>query len=77
MKSSPDGLQIFISSSLKGNTLILEIKNTGKWEANGLTSGRGIKNIKERLRNAYPGNHLFDVYEREGMIHVTIKISLP
>ena len=74
MRSSTHALTIIISSQITEGWLNLEIKNTGKLDKEQISEGTGLSNIKERLINAYPNNHSFDISENNGWIKVIIKI---
>lgn len=75
-KSSPKKLLIVVSAFQEDSWLNIIIKNTGKWIIDESKSGKGIKNVRERLDNAYPGNHDFDISEKEGYVIITLKIKL-
>jgi LytS/YehU family sensor histidine kinase len=57
----------------------LEVSNSGKWiEKNSQGNdgtGTGLKNIKERLENAFPENHIFEIKKNENHVKVVIKIN--
>ena len=36
----------------------------------------GLKNIKERLENAYPGSYTLDISSEEGSVLVTLKLGI-
>ena len=69
-------MDIRVSSQIRDNWLELGIVNTGKFEPDNSRVGTGIKNVRERLENAYPGNHEFEILQREDRVHIIIKISL-
>ena len=75
MKSSPDGLQIIIRTTMLEDWLNIEIMNTGIWGTAENIEGMGLKNIKSRLQNAYPNKHIFKITKETGWIHVLIKIN--
>jgi len=78
MKTSTLPLLISIKAKLIKETLCLEICNSGKWlesEANNSSTGTGLNNVKQRLLNAYPQNHSFEVIKENSNVCVKIKIS--
>jgi len=72
--SSPGGVDIRLSSDIKGDWLILEIVNTGNFEPEENRSGAGLSNVRERLVNAYPDKHEFEIIQVEDKVHAIIKI---
>lgn len=81
MHSSPIPLRISITARVSNDTLMIEVCNTGKWSepipdknGNG-TNGTPLKNVRERLANAYPGRHRFEIIERKDGVCVRIEIS--
>lgn len=60
---------------------MIEVCNTGKWiepaqeEKQGFVStGTGLDNVRRRLENAFPHRHRFEVFEKEGKVHVQLEI---
>ena len=75
MKSSPyNKIEIVIEASVEGPNLVIIITNTGKWKENEGDNTTGIRNVKERLDNAYPGNYFLDISEERGLVKVEIKV---
>jgi len=75
MKSSPDSLNILINGYCKGGALILEVINNGIW-IESQNEGTGIKNVFERLENAYPGKYKLDIGSTGGVVEVKIEIMI-
>lgn len=75
-RSKPDKLKININSFMKDSWLIINIDNTGKWEYSEFAYGTGIKNIKNRLNNAYPSKHEFNIRKENDWIKVKLQINL-
>ncbi len=81
MKSNPKPLEIVISVKLENDKLYLKVSNTGQWVTpteNDFSSNRlgvGLENIKQRLRQKYPGRHQFTISSDEEK--VTIVIEMP
>lgn len=75
MKSSPySKIEIVIEASVDGPNLIITVTNTGKWKENEGDDTTGIKNVKERLDNAYPGNYSLNFSNDSGIVKVEIKV---
>ena len=74
-KTSSDKPMIVLHTSRVDKELIIEVRNTGKLDIRKLESGTGISNVKERLKNAYQNRHSFKIYEKDGWVHVIIKIE--
>ena len=75
MKSSPyNKIEIVIKALVDGPDLVIVITNTGKWKENEGDDTTGIKNVKERLENAYPGNYSLNISDETGLVKVEIKV---
>jgi two-component system, LytTR family, sensor kinase len=75
MKSSPyNKIEIVIEASVDGPNLVIIVTNTGKWKENEGDDTTGIKNVKERLDNAYPGNYSLNISDDAGLVKVEIKV---
>jgi len=75
MKSSPySKIEIVIEASVDGRNLVITVTNTGKWKENERDDTTGIKNVKERLDNAYPGNYSLNISDDRGIVKVEIKV---
>lgn len=78
MATSPMPLQITINAHVHGNTLIVEIINSGKWKADKKDiagTGTGLLNIKNRLKSLYPGRHKLRIERLDGSVKITITIE--
>lgn len=78
MKTSGQPLQIIISGEVNNDALILEVRNSGHWYGASndykISTQTGIKNIKDRLNNLYPGKHDFEFEKTNEFVAVKIKI---
>ncbi len=81
MRTSPMPLTIHIKAKTREGDLTIEVCNTGKWvepaqhEKQMYTStGTGLDNVRHRLENAFPHRHRFEVFEKEGKVHVQLEI---
>lgn len=74
-------LKINVSATVKENTLILVVCNSGKWldpEKNRLNkngTGTGLKNVRQRLENAFPNRHKINIEEKDDTVCVKIEIE--
>ncbi|MFH0736712.1 MAG: histidine kinase [bacterium] len=80
MRSGVLPLEISIKISCTNNTLLVEIKNNGKWiennqHPNSTNTGTGLDNIKKRLSIYYPGNYSFVIIKDPQFVLVKIKIN--
>lgn len=74
-------LVVTIAARKAGGRLTLEVSNTGTLEpAPGLVRPEGaqvgLRNLKERLAQLFPGTHAFELAEREGRVHATLSIPV-
>jgi two-component system, LytTR family, sensor kinase len=75
MQSSPIPLRVEILAHALNGDLRLEVVNTGNWiEDNGHSTNIGIENVRQRLRQAFPERHRFDLFERDGQVHAFIEL---
>jgi len=82
MQTSPMPLRITLCAKVYGETLRLEVCNSGHWiepemqavEARQGT-GTGLNNIRQRLENAFPNRHGFEIIKNEGQVCVRIEIN--
>lgn len=82
MKTSEMPLKISIKAKVKGNQLVVTVKNSGEWLSDTDNSrtrpagtGTGLKNVKERLENRFPGNFDLQTFEKDGCVMVKIAIT--
>ena len=78
MKTTNLPLRILINTKCEENSLIIEVYNSGKWiepmlEDNG--TGTGLNNVKQRLINAYPNKHSFEILKNNDSVCVKIKLD--
>lgn len=82
METSTMPLKIDLGAKVFNGTLIINVRNTGKWidkkqlpEENKTGTGTGIENVKQRLENAFPGGHRFETVKEENSVNVIIEIT--
>lgn len=74
MKSSPDYLEITIRAAITNGKLTIEIRNNGEW-IDSDEEGIGIKNVFERLKNAFNGQYSLNISKEKGFVSVYITID--
>jgi two-component system LytT family sensor kinase len=80
MRTSTMPLKIKIKAQVQENRLKLIVCNTGKWlePENGKntkhSTGTGLENVKQRLENAFPHHHHFQVRKTRDQVHVLMEI---
>lgn len=82
LKTSPLPLYICVTASLSDNKLTLQVENTGNWiepttAEEHQSTGVGLKNVKQRLANTYPGRASITTEQGDGRVRVTISIEAP
>lgn len=75
-KSYNEILIINIDCTCLNGTLSIKIENTGKWVEKKESTGTGIKNVFNRLNNAYPGKHSVSIDKGENFVRINIDIFL-
>jgi LytS/YehU family sensor histidine kinase len=82
MQASLLPLTVRVKATVSNDVLTVDIINSGKWiksssqdERTTDGTGTGLDNVRLRLENAYPGRHRFDIFEKEGHVHVQLKIG--
>lgn len=78
--TSPDTLRVRLGARLEGQTLHIEIANTGSWvqpeERGNLPSlGIGMENLRQRLRRFYPDTHQFENVAADGWVYMRLKLQ--
>ncbi|MBU1012986.1 MAG: histidine kinase [Bacteroidetes bacterium] len=74
MRTSPEKLLIDIKGFIHDKKLVLEIMNSGKWIEQGSNEGTGIRNVIERLQNAYTDK--FKIFIDKGIDSVIVSIEI-
>ena len=79
MQTSQLPLKIEIKAAKENNSVVIEIINTGKWFENQKPKENetrvGIENVKKRLEQFFPKQHLFKSSEENGHVRILIKIN--
>lgn len=77
MQTTTLPLKILIKAGIEKNSLCLEVCNSGKWlesQNKNNSTGTGLNNVRQRLMNAYPDNHRFEIIKESNSVCVKIKI---
>lgn len=82
MQTSTLPLRIEVKANVRESVLVLSVFNTGKWISSGdhaelkqLSTGTGLENVRQRLENAFPGSHSFNIAEIDEGVMAEIQIS--
>jgi two-component sensor histidine kinase len=81
MQTSAMPLKIRLTAERKGNSLQVVVANTGRWVTPGETmpsvsrNGLGLRIVRQRLEQEYPGQHQFEFRETEGRVESIISIQ--
>ncbi len=68
---------VLLKLSTDNSGLVFQISNSkGCYCIDEEASGIGLANIRKRLQNIYPGQHVFDILENEDKFEAILKISL-
>ena len=85
MQTSAMPLQIRLEAERVGDSLRVMIANTGRWVVRGEVraedfgdagTGLGLKLVRDRLEQAFPGRHQFACAEQNGWVENSIEIEL-
>ncbi len=75
MRLSGESLKIGIYADSSDSMLVIRVVNTGKWRESDDEGGYGMKNVEERLKNAYDDRFEFTWGEKDGKVVVSLKIK--
>lgn len=81
MHSSARPLKISLTARVNNDTLTIEVCNTGKWSEpipdKNISGQNGaiLDNVRQRLDNAFPGRHRFEIIEKKDSMCVRLEIS--
>jgi LytS/YehU family sensor histidine kinase len=77
LQASPNPLKIKISARLEGESLVLEVANTGSLNNLQNLNGTkiGLKNVRERLDKLYGQKGSFELKQNGGFVVARIEIS--
>jgi len=84
MQTSAMPLRITLKADVKDGDLILQVCNSGNWlekefsrDSQDTGTGTGLNNIRQRLENAFPGRHRFEVTQKTEQVCIRIEIHKP
>jgi len=80
MRTSPLPLKIQISAHAHQGILRIDVINSGAWveladQKRETAIGKGLDNVRQRLAEAYPGKHHFEIFKNEDSVHVRLTIG--
>jgi len=82
MRTGPMPLIVHLAARLQDHSLVIEVRNTGKWvepsppeSPDSLGTGTGLDNVRRRLENAFPDRHRIAIFEKDGSVHVQLTIQ--
>lgn len=79
MQSSDMPLRIGIKASMVEGETVLEVSNSGRWldqnEERGVGTGTGLKNLRERLQNAYGDGYKMQIREEENTVVAQLHLT--
>ncbi|MEX1003185.1 MAG: histidine kinase [Crocinitomicaceae bacterium] len=70
-----EGGEIVLGAYVKDNELIIKVSNPGSLSDSLGENGVGISNTRKRLSILFGEKGTFDIYEKDGTVHATIKID--
>ncbi len=77
MQTSDLPLKIRIRAEKLDETVLIEVINSGFWVENGNLNGNGtnvgIKNVRKRLEQFFPGRHEFGISKEPASVRITLK----
>ena len=74
LTNNPAGIDININFSKIEDYLSIEIENTGVLKDHDNSNGTGLKNILERLDNAYSKQYIFSINDDNGVVKIRLLI---
>jgi two-component sensor histidine kinase len=81
MQTSAMPLKIQLTAERTGNSLRVLVANTGRWVtpdetmSSVMRNGLGLRIVRQRLEQEYPGQHRFECRETEGWVESIISIQ--
>ena len=81
MRTSPMPLTVHLKAIVRDGILRIEVCNTGKWiepaqdrDQAYASTGTGLENVRRRLDNVFPNRYRFEIFEKEGRVHVQLEM---
>lgn len=74
LTNNPAGIDININFSKIEDYLSIEIENTGVLKDHDDSNGTGLKNVLERLDNAYSKQYIFSINDDNGIVKIRLLI---
>ena len=74
LTNNPAGIDINIEFAKIEDYLSIEIENSGVLKDHNNSNGTGLKNVTERLDNAYSKHYKFSINEDNGIVKIRLLI---
>jgi two-component system, LytTR family, sensor kinase len=75
MASGSLPVQVTVRAEAHGDTLRLEVGNTGTWAPGGCAgTGTGLRNVQERLAALHPGRASLQHHAQDGQVQVVVEL---
>jgi len=80
LRTSPLPLKVRISAKVYHGILHIDVINSGSWiepsdQERLSVVGTGLSSVRQRLTDAYPGKHHFEILEKYGYVHVQLALE--
>jgi two-component system, LytTR family, sensor kinase len=77
MNGSAAPLKVRLAAHATSESVVIEVSNTGRWAGIEAVNGGGVglRNVRERLEQQYPGRHRFKIGEKDGWICARVEID--
>lgn len=80
LRTSPLPLKIQINVRVHQGRLQIDVINSGSWiepsdQKSDSVIGKGLDNVRQRLKDSYPEKHHFEIFEKEGFVHARLVIE--
>jgi two-component system, LytTR family, sensor kinase len=77
MASGSLPVQVTVRAQAHGDTLRLEVGNTGTWAPGGCAgTGTGLRNVQERLEALHPGRASLEHHAQDGQVQVVVQLPV-
>jgi two-component system LytT family sensor kinase len=78
--TSPLPLRIQVKAGVQNGILRVDVINSGSWverseEDREDLIGKSLDNLRQRLAEAYPGRHQFEIHEKEGTVQARLTVD--
>jgi LytS/YehU family sensor histidine kinase len=63
-----------LDARVTGEVLRVEVWNTGTVAPNATGTGIGVRNVRERLAQLFPGRHRFELTDERGWVRALVEL---